>query len=242
MTAQAKPNVVSRTEWLAARTALLVREKEATRIHDAVAAERRRLPMVKVEANYVFNCERGEVSLIDLFEGRRQLFIHHFMWIDALDQCCPRCAEVADLNFNETHLAHLKSRDVTFAAIARAPWSKLAPVKARNGWTFPWYSSYGNTFNADMHVTLDEQSVQYNYRSTDEMIASGVPKAMLNGDFPGSSVFLCDGTDVYHAYSSFARGGDLLFTPYNYLDLTPFGRQESWEDSPPGWPQRPTYG
>lgn len=238
------PQIVSREEWLRARKSLLAKEKELTRRADALAAERRRLPMVEIDTPYVFEGPNGRVSLTDLFEGRRLLYVHHFMWIDATDGPCHRCANAADINFGPANLLHFHSRDITFAAIARAPWAKLAAVVARKGWTFPMYSSYGSTFNYDFHVTLDEAAapVEYNYRDKAELLATGMPAARLRGDFPGNSVFLRDGERVFHTYSAYARGLDVVDTPSNFLDLTVYGRQEDWEDSPAGWPQRPTYG
>jgi predicted dithiol-disulfide oxidoreductase (DUF899 family) len=235
------PSVVSREEWLSARKALLAREKELTRQRDALSATRRRLPIVKVE-NYMLEGPRGKLRLTDAFEGRRQLYVHHFMWRDALDSGCPQCSKTADMTYNSIpFLAELQERDVTFAAIARAPWPKVAALVARRGWIFPFYSSYGTTFNTDFAVTLDESlaPVEYNYRTQAELAAAGQP---VRGDLPGHTVLLRDGENVYHAYSSYARGLDTLYAPYNFLDLTPYGRQEDWEDSPAGWPQRPTYG
>lgn len=237
------PRVVSRDEWLAARKALLIKEKEATRIRDAVNAQRRRLPMVRIDKDYVFEGPNGPLRLLDMFEGRRQLYIHHFMWVDEHDAGCPTCSTAADMNFNSAQLAHLEERDITFACISRAPFAKLAAYKAYKGWHFPWYSSFGNHFNYDMHVTLDESKapIEYNYRSKEELQQSGMSDDMFKGDWPGNSVFVRSGTEVFHAYSAYARGLDQLFTPFNFLDLTPYGRQQDWEDSPAGWPQQPTY-
>lgn len=236
-----RPNVVSKAEWIAARRELLEREKEATRLNDAVNAARRRLPMVKVDTSYVFEGPGGRLSLTDLFEGRRLLYVHHFMWIDSRDTGCPRCTEAADIGFTPATLAHLHARDVTFAAIARAPWPKLAAYKAARSWSFPFYSSHGTTFNYDFRVTLDEAHapLEYNFRGKSELVKSGMPEAALKGDFPGNSVFLREGDDIFHTYSAYARGLDRLFMPYNFLDLTVYGRQESWEDSPEGWPRLP---
>ena len=232
MSAPARPEVVSQSAWLAARKALLEKEKAHTRAQDALNAERRRLPMVKIEKDYVFEGPSGRLRLVELFEGRRQLYVHHFMWIDARNTGCPRCTEAADIGFTPANLVHFHRRDVTFAAIARAPWPTLAAFKKAKRWTFPFYSSFGTTFNHDFGVTIEEGSAEYNYRRD----------AMPNGDLPGNSVFLRDGDDVYHTYSAYARGLDRLFMPYNFLDLTVYGRQEDWEDSPDGWPQTPTYG
>lgn len=239
------PKVVSRIEWLRARKALLAKEKELTRLRDSLNAERRRLPIVKVETDYVFDGPNGTVRLIDLFEGRRQLYIHHFMWIDALDTGCPTCTRAADMNFNSVPwLAQLEQRDVTFACVARAPYEKVAAYRARRGWTFPFYSSAPSTFHYDFQSTLDETKapIEYNYCSKQELLDAGLPSECLSGDFPANSVFVHDEQHVYHTYSAYARGLDQLFPPYNFLDLTPYGRQEEWEDSPEGWPQRPTYG
>jgi len=240
----ALPKVVSREEWTAARKRLLAHEKEATRVRDAVNAERRRLPMVKLEKDYVFEGPKGALHLIDMFEGRRQLYIHHFMWIDARDTGCPSCSIAADMNFTPVLREQLAAKDITFACISRAPFAKLDAYKRSRGWTFPWYSSYGNDFNYDFHVTLDESRapIEFNYRNKADLIASGLPEEMLRGDWPANSVFLRDGSSVYHTYTAYARGLDQLATPYNFLDLTPYGRQEDWEESPPGWPQKPTYG
>lgn len=234
------PPVVSRTEWLAARKALLAQEKDATRARDAVNAARRRLPMVKVEQPYSFEGPNGQATLAELFDGRRQLYVHHFMWIDEKNAPCPGCSFAADMNFNCVPLlAYLNSRDVTFVAVARAPYSRIHEVKRSKGWNFPMYSSANTTFNYDFQATLDESrgAMEFNYRSIDEHRKAGVPEEMLRGDGPCNSIFIRDGNEVYHAYSASQRGLDQLFTPYNFLDLTPFGRQEAWEDSPPGWPK-----
>ena len=239
------PKVVSRSEWLTARKALLAKEKELTRLRDALNAERRRLPIVKVEKDYVFDGPNGKARLIDLFEGRRQLYVHHFMWIDALDTGCPTCSAAADMNFNSIPwLAQLEQREVTFACVARAPYEKIAAYKARRGWNFPFYSSAPTTFHYDFHSTLDESKapLEYNYRTKQELLDAGFPEETLKGDYPVNSVFVRDERNVYHAYSAYARGLDQLFPPYNFLDLTLYGRQEDWEDSPDGWPQKPTYG
>jgi predicted dithiol-disulfide oxidoreductase (DUF899 family) len=241
MSTPARPPVVSKEEWIAARRSLLELEKVATRLTDAINAARRRLPMVRVDSSYVFEGPDGKLTLTDLFEGRSLLYVHHFMWIDSRDTGCPRCTEAADIGFTPATLAHLHMRDVTFAAIARAPWPKLAAYKSARGWTFPFYSSYGTTFNYDFRVTLDEAHapIEYNFRDKPELVKRGIPEAALNGDFPGNSVFLRDGNDVFHTYSAYARGLDRLFMPYNFLDLTVYGRQEAWEDSPEGWPRLP---
>jgi predicted dithiol-disulfide oxidoreductase (DUF899 family) len=241
MAETAVPEIVSYDEWLTGRKQLLAREKELTRARDALNAARRRLPMVRIDKAYALEGPSGKINLLDLFEGRVLLYVHHFMWIDARDAPCPSCSFVADMNFNSIpFLAHLNARDVTFAATVRAPWPKVAELRARKGWTFPMYSSFDSDFNYDFHATLDESRapIEYNCRNRDELQHAGFDAAALKGDQPLNTVFLRDGTNVFLTYSTAARGLDHLFTPYNFLDLTPYGRQEPWEDSPPGWPQR----
>jgi predicted dithiol-disulfide oxidoreductase (DUF899 family) len=235
-----KPPVVSRQDWLAARTALLAKEKELTRARDSVNAERRRLPMVQVEKDYKFAGPDGELSLLDMFDGRGQLYVHHFMWVDSMDRGCPACTASAEQNFTPAVLSDLHDHDVTFAAVSRAPVAKVLAYKESHGWTFPFYSSAGSDFNYDYHVTLDEgrTPIEYNYLTKDELLQRGIPAENLHGDWTAASVFLRDGDQVFHTYTAYARGLDHLCTPYNYLDLTPFGRQEAWEDSPEGWPKK----
>jgi predicted dithiol-disulfide oxidoreductase (DUF899 family) len=236
----ALPASVSREQWLAARKELLLKEKEATRARDAAHAARRRLPMVRIEKDYVFEGPGGKKRLLDLFEGRRQLLVHHFMWFDEPDKFCPGCSLEADQNYNAPFLAELHKCDVTLAAVARAPLGRIEEEKAHKGWTFPFYSSAGTDFNYDFQATLDtsRDAIEYNYRDAK---TAGDPLAAYDGDLPARSVFLRDGDSVFHAYSAYTRGLDQLATHYNYLDLTPYGRQEAWEDSPPGWPQRPIF-
>jgi predicted dithiol-disulfide oxidoreductase (DUF899 family) len=243
-TVKALPPVVSPAAWLAARNALLAAEKEVTKAGDAVAARRRRLPMVRVEKDYRFEGPDGTVGLVDLFDGRSQLYVHHFMWLDGPDTGCPSCTRAADRMFNEAHFAALRERDVAFAAVARAPYARIKAYREERGWTFPFFSSHGSDFNYDFHVTLDESRapIEYNYRTKAELIDAGIPADQLRGDWPGASVFLRDGDTVYHTYSTYARGLDALATPYQFLDLTVYGRQEAWEDSPDGWPQDVTSG
>ncbi len=239
------PPIVSRAEWLAARKQLLAEEKAVTRARDVLSAKRRRLPMVKVEKDYVFVGPAGRVSFPELFAGRRQLYVHHFMWNPERQQHCPGCSSAADTVFNNPHLlGALAECDVTFVAISRAPLARIEETKAAKGWTFPWFSCEGSDFNYDFHVTLDESRapIEYNYRTKSELIAAGIKAEQLKGDWTVNSVFLRDCDSVYHTYSVFARGMDHLCSPYNYLDFTPYGRQQDWEDSPEGWPQRPTYG
>ncbi len=221
------PEIVSPEEWLAARKALLAKEKAATRARDELNSERRRLPMVEVGKDYVFEGADGKVSLLDLFEGRRQLITYHFMFDPDWDAGCPSCSFLVDAF---PHPAHLNARATTLVAVSRAPQPKIAAYRARMGWTFPWYSSFGGDFNYDFHATLDESvaPVEYNYREKAALEERGEPW-FTRGEQPGISVFLRDGEQVFHTYSSYARGGDPLLGTYNYLDLTPLGRQEDWE-------------
>ncbi len=238
------PPIVSRDAWLKARKALLLREKELTRMRDELNAARRRLPMVKVEKRYIFEGPEGAVDFPDMFEGRRQLFVHHFMWFADRQTFCKGCTGAAHTGFNNPRFREvLYGRDVTFVAISRAPWEQIAAYKEKNVWTFPWYSSHGTDFNTDFHTTLDETKapIEYNYRNKTELLAAGFAEESLKEDWPANSVFLRDGNDVYHTYSAYARGLDSLNLPDNFLDLTPYGRQEEWEDSPDGWPRQSTF-
>jgi predicted dithiol-disulfide oxidoreductase (DUF899 family) len=218
------PDIVSRDEWVAARKELLAKEKEQTRRRDALNAERRRLPMVLIEKDYVFTGRDGEVRLPDLFEGRRQLIVGHFMFDPSWDDGCPSCSAGAD-EMSDGLRGHLHTRDTTLAYVSRAPIEKIEDYKARKGWTFPWYSSHGSDFNYDFHVTLDESiaPLEYNYRPLD--VDWEQPFEM-----PGSSYFLRDGDRVFHTYSSYARGAEQTGGSYYFLDLTALGRQEEWEE------------
>ena len=234
------PPIVSRDQWLGERKKLLSLEKELTRQYDRVNAERRRLPMVKIEKNYMFEGPGGEQSLWDLFEGRRQLVIYHFMFDPAWEKGCTGCTAYANAIGN---LSMLNDNDTTFVMVSRAPLAKLEAYKERQGWPFPWVSSLGSDFNYDFHVTNDEKiaPVEYNYRNKAELEANKVPNA-ISGEEHGLSVFFRIGDDVFHTYSAYARGTEALTDSRALLDMTPYGRQQDFEDSPPGWPQRPTYG
>jgi predicted dithiol-disulfide oxidoreductase (DUF899 family) len=233
------PEVVSREEWLAARKELLVKEKELTRHRNEVNAARRRLPMVRVDKPYMFEGPDGTVTLLDLFEGRPQLVMHHFMWINDIgadgneyprDAGCSSCSSAADGIGN---LRQLHVRNTTLAAVTRAPYEKIAAFRQRMGWTFPWYSSYGSDFNYDFHATVDDRvaPVQIFYRNQAEMAAAGMPWTdSLRGDWPGISAFLQADGVVYHTYSTFGRGIEEFHNGYPYLDLTALGRQEAWEE------------
>jgi predicted dithiol-disulfide oxidoreductase (DUF899 family) len=230
------PEIASREEWLVARTALLQREKELTRLKDALNAERRRLPMVRIGKDYRFAGPAGETTLAGLFEGRRQLVLQHFMFDPSWDDGCPSCSADAD-EIADGLLEHLHIRDTTFAAVSRAPLAKLEAYRARKGWSFPWYSSHGSDFNYDFHATLDESvaPLEVNYRSRAEIAAAGgAPSWVLEAaqpvEMPGLSCFLRDGDDVFHTYSTYARGTEAIGGAYAYLDLTALGRQEEWEE------------
>jgi predicted dithiol-disulfide oxidoreductase (DUF899 family) len=201
------PEIVSREQWRAAREELLVKEKAATRARDALNAERRRLPMVEVEEEYVFEGGDGKATLLDLFEGRLQLLVHHFMFAPEWDAGCRSCSGFLD---QIGHLAHLRARGTTLVAVSRAPYTQILPFKARMGWTVPWYSSYGSDFNHDFEVTLEREG---------ELV-----------ERPGLSCFLRDRDRVFHTYSTYERGLDGLGSTTGFLDLTALGRQEEWEE------------
>jgi predicted dithiol-disulfide oxidoreductase (DUF899 family) len=215
-----RPKIVSRDEWTAARKRLLAKEKKLTVQRDALSAERRRLPMVEVEKAYTFEGPQGRRTLADLFEGRRQLLVYHFMFGPDWDEGCPACSFVAD-NFAGS-LVHLAARDTTLAVISRAPLDKITPFKKRMGWTFPWLSSFGTDFNHDFQVTLDKGHAVYNYAPVSAQPADRPHE----GEREGLSVFLRDGARVFHTYSTYQRGLDAFLNTYNFLDLTPLGRQE----------------
>ena len=228
------PQVVSRDEWLAARTALLVREKELTRTRDVLNADRRRLPMVLVEKDYVFEGPDGKASLLDLFGGRRQLMLGHFMFDPEWTDGCSSCSAGAD-ELSPGLYQHLARRDTTLVHVSRAPLHKIEDYKRRKGWTFPWYSSYGSDFNYDYAVTMDESvaPVVYNYKTLAEHEAAGTGyyfSGKQPSEQPGLSCFLRDGDSVFHTYSVYGRGAEGLGGSYYYLDLTALGRQESWEE------------
>lgn len=210
----AMPRIASADDWRTARQGLLAKEKEATRLLDRLAAERRRLPMVRIDGSYRFDGAGGARSLAKLFDGRRQLVVYHFMFAPDWQTACPGCCRRID---DVGHLAHLHARDTTFAAVALAPYERLAALCERKGWTVPFYSSGASTFNPDMGVSVDGDE-----------------------EF-GLSVFFRDDADaVYRSYFTSGRGVE----PAGFrslLDLTPYGRQEAWEVSPAGWPQSPTH-
>jgi predicted dithiol-disulfide oxidoreductase (DUF899 family) len=234
------PQIVSRDQWLGERKKLLAHEKDLTRQYDRLNAERRRLPMVKVEKDYVFDGPDGKKNLKDLFDGRRQLIVYHFMFDPVWEKGCPGCTGYVNALGD---LSLLDGLDTAFAVVSRAPFAKLGAYKADKGWSISWFSSFGSDFNYDFHVTLDENitPVEYNYRDKAEMEARKGPNAM-EGEEHGLSVFFRLNEDVFHTYSAYARGTESLTDAYRLLDMTPHGRQQDFEDSPPGWPQKPTYG
>jgi predicted dithiol-disulfide oxidoreductase (DUF899 family) len=216
------PPVVSPTEWQAAREALLAKEKEATHERDALAAERRRLPMVRIGKDYAFDGPDGTATLLDLFEGRMQLLLYHFMFGANQDAGCDGCSMFVD---QIGHLAHLHARDTSFALVSRAAITKIEAYRKRMGWTVPWYSSFEGDFNVDFGVGPETPQL-------------GVYQ---DGESFGLSVFLRDGEDVYRTYFTTHRGVEALGSVWTFLDLTPLGRQEKWEDSSAGYPQTKPY-
>jgi predicted dithiol-disulfide oxidoreductase (DUF899 family) len=227
------PKVAARDEWLAARTRLLDAEKELTRRRDALNVERRNLPMVEVEEDYRFEGPAGDVGLVDLFDGRSQLIIYHFMFDPSWDEGCPSCTAGTD-ELSAGFFDHLHTRDTSYALVSRAPFAKLERWRAARGWDIPWYSSFGTTFNYDFGVTIDESAGQgtYNYRTRAEYEAMGSDLFSSEQPFemPGRSCFLHADGRVFHTYSQYARGLESTGGSYYFLDLTVLGRQEEWEE------------
>jgi predicted dithiol-disulfide oxidoreductase (DUF899 family) len=201
-------DVVSREEWLVARKALLEKEKVVTKARDEIAEERRRLPMVKVEKEYLFETEQGTRTLLDLFDGRRQLIVRHFMFAPGDTVGCIGCSMQTD---SVGALEHMWARDTTFVLVSRAPLADFQPFKRRMGWTLPWFSSFGSDFNYDFEVSTDQ------------------------GESPGVSAFYREGDEVFFTYSIFDRGGDIFKNFYNYLDITHLGRREDELEHPWDW-------
>lgn len=207
-----KPPTVPLDEWRRARAELLAAEKELTRAQDALAARRRRLPMTKFADKYTFDTPTGPKTLLDLFEGRGELVVYQFM-DNGPDHYCPGCTAFTD-NVPATSLPLLADRGVSWATVSNMPLAQIEAYKEKKGWTLPFVSSRGTTFSADCDA---------------------------EGGFM-LTVFLRDGDEIYRTYNTTARGVDRLLFSHSVLDLTPYGRMQDWEDSPPGWPQRPTYG
>jgi predicted dithiol-disulfide oxidoreductase (DUF899 family) len=216
------PPTVSEAEWQVALEQLRVQEKQATRAQDALAAERRRLPMVEIAKDYVFDGPEGKASLLVLFEERRQLLVYHFMFGPNQDEGCDGCSMFVD---QIGHLAHLHARDTSFALVSRAPLQKIEPYRKRMGWTIPWFSSFDSDFNVDFGLSPE------------------TPQAgtYQDGETFGLSVFVRDGDRVFRTYFTNRRGVEALGSVWTFLDLTPFGRQEEWEETPSGRPQTPPY-
>lgn len=226
------PRIVPRQEWLAARKALLAKEKDFTRARDALSEERRALPWVKVAKPYVFDTTEGRRGLADLFAGRSQLIVYHFMFGANWDEGCPSCSFWAD-NFNGIDV-HLAPRDATLIAVSHAELAKLQAYRKRMGWTFTWVSSAGSDFNRDFAVSYTAEDIAkgditYNY----------APATMKMEELPGISVFARDGSgSVFHTYSCYARGLDMLNGAYHYMDLLPKGRDEAGLPWPMAWVRR----
>lgn len=221
--------IVSPEEWIAARKKLLAKEKELTRLSDELAGERRTLPWVRVEKDYFFDGPSGKEAFADLFAGRSQLIVYHFMFGPGWKEGCPSCSLVAD-HFDGV-LPHLGARDVSLIAISRAPYAEIAPFKQRMGWRFHWVSSHGMEFNRDYHVSFSKEEVAsgsfyYNYGM------NGFPIE----EAPGISVFYKDENGaIFHTYSSYARGGEAVLAAYHLLDMVPKGRSEEGLPFPMAW-------
>ncbi|GAA4011845.1 DUF899 domain-containing protein [Allokutzneria multivorans] len=238
-----RPVIVSRHEWLTARREHLAREKELTRALDRLSAERRRLPMVRVGKDYRFTGPDGEVGLLDLFEGRTQLVLQHFMYDPAWDTGCGSCTAMAD-DLSDGARAHLASRDTSFAAVSRAPYAKLASYKESRGWTFPWYSAHGSDFNYDFRVSLDPAVTpnNYNFREGEELVSAGEEWLVdYVGEQPGVSAFLRDGDEVFHTYATYGRGVEVMMHAYRLLDITALGRREDWAEPKGPHPADPSF-
>ena len=227
-----KAKIVSRDEWLENRRNLLEKEKELTRLRDQVSAQRREMPWVRIDKAYQFNGPQGEESLSDLFGDKSQLVIYHFMLGPGWEEGCPSCSFWAD-NFNgiDIHLAH---RDIQFLAVSRAEFAELEAYRKRMDWSFKWVSSFGSDFNYDFQVSFTESQkeinqIEYNYRNIEYII----------DELVGVSVFVKDEAgEVYHSYSTYSRGVDMLNGAYNYIDLTPKGRDETGPAENMGWLRR----
>ena len=227
------PRIATHDEWLAARKDLLAAEKAMTKHRDELNTRRRELPMVEITKDYVFDGPEGETRLFDMFEGRRQLIIYHFMFDPSWDEGCSSCTAGTD-EISDGFLEHLRTRDTSYALVSRAPLAKLEKWKAERGWNIPWYSSNGNDFNYDFGVTIDESrgSDTYNFRTRAESEAMGDRFFDSEQPFemPGRSCFLEKEGRVFHTYSQYARGLETTGGSYYFLDLTALGRQEDWEE------------
>jgi predicted dithiol-disulfide oxidoreductase (DUF899 family) len=224
-----QPNIVTQEAWLAARRQLLAAEKELTRMHDRINAQRRALPWVRLDKTYVFDAPEGKVTLADLFDGRSQLVVKHFMFGPDWDEGCVGCSFGADHVAGA--LVHLEHHDVSFVSVSRAPLPKIEAFRKRMDWGFRWVSSYGNDFNADFHVsfTADDRAkgkVFYNFALQD----------FQSEEMPGMSVFCKDADgNIFHTYSQYARGGEAALSTYAILDITPNGRNETINGNLTDW-------
>ena len=221
----------TRSEWNEARRDLLVREKELTRMSDAVAQQRLELPWVRVDEPYVFDTENGPQTLAELFGGRSQLIVYHFMFGPDWDEGCPSCSSLGDhIDLPRVHLEH---HDVAWVAVSRAPLEKLLAYRSRMGWSFPWVSSLANNFNFDFKVSSTDERplLEYNFREVTEEMRENWP-----GELPGMSTFVVQDGVVYHTYSAFARGLDAMWGMYQWLDRAPLGRNEQGANG--GWMRR----
>jgi predicted dithiol-disulfide oxidoreductase (DUF899 family) len=216
------PPIMTEAEWREALESLRMKEKEHTRAGDALAAERRRLPRVRIEKDYVFEGPDGPVRLLDLFEGRRQLLLYNFMFGPNQQEGCDGCSMVVD---QIPHLAHLQARDTSFALVSRAGIDRIEQYRKRMAWTIPWVSSLDSDFNVDFGFSPQEPD----------------PNAYQDGESFGLSAFIREGDEIFRTYETTARGVEALGTVWTFLDVTALGRQEDWEDSPPGYPQTPRY-
>ncbi len=221
-------NVVSHAEWLAARKKFLEKEKELTHLRDELSRQRRQLPWEKVEKNYVFEGPSGKVALSDLFGERSQLLVYHFMFGPGWKEGCPSCSFIAD-QFDSIRL-HMAQRDINLAVISRATWPEIDSFKKRMGWGFPWVSSFGNDFNYDYNVSFKKSEIEsgtaiYNYEKS----------SFPSEEAPGASVFYKSNGEIFHTYSTFGRGLDMMLNAYNFIDLTPKGRDEEGLPWPMAW-------
>ena len=230
--------IAPRQEWLAERLDLLAKEKAASRQLSALAEQRRALPAVPVDKYYVFEGTDGAVRLIELFEGRSQLIVYHFMWLQDIDEGCPSCSFAVDNMPNPIHLN--EGADTTLVLVSRAPYPRLSRYKSRMGWQLPYYSSSGSDFNYDFHVSNDESiaPIEYNYKDKDTLLSERLDYVAADGaDGQGISVFARDDSQVFHTYSAYGVGADVMLSTYRFLDLTPLGRQRYINE----WPWHDTY-
>jgi predicted dithiol-disulfide oxidoreductase (DUF899 family) len=232
------PKTTSRQEWLTARLELLAQEKAASRAQASLAQARRALPAVEVDKDYTFEGPAGLVGLVDLFEGRSQLVVYHFMWLHDIDEGCPSCSFAVDDMPDPVHLNN--GAATTLVLVSRAPFSRIEQFRRRMGWTLPWYSSHGSDFNFDFHVSNDDSiaPIGYNYKDKATLEREGLDYVAANGsDGQGISVFVRDGERVLHTYSTYGVGADVMLSTYRFLDLTPLGRQRYVNE----WPWHDTY-